>query len=676
MKIDSVRPALHDHRRPAAHLAYRPDIDGLRAIAIFSVVCFHAFPTLIGGGFVGVDVFFVISGFLITSIVLKALERGTFSFTGFYARRVTRIFPALILVMAAAGWFSWFALFPDEYERMGKHMFGGAAFSSNFFLWNEVGYFDTAAETKPLLHLWSLGIEEQFYIVWPALLFLAWKRGLSALKLTLALAGLSFLINVAGVHHYPSATFYSPASRAWELLIGALVACRASRHTRLPDLGRLALGQAGAALEPDRWRGRLGPRARDAQSMLGVALLALAFCLVAKGRSFPGWWALLPTVGAALLIGAGPDAWFNRVVLSNRVARWFGLISYPLYLWHWPLLSFAQIVESGVPAPQMRAAAVLAAIVLAWLTYRFLERPLQNWRQAAWSSAMLSLAMALVAVCGLVIFQLGGLPRRATIVENAQMQKSLIIVEDVQNAAACKKRYAFSARSQYCLLAQLDREPSVVLLGDSHAYHLVAGLTKYYSARGENLLYLGTGIPFWGKDRRNDEFQRATAPMLDLALKTASIKTVIIATALKLQTENDNIPERMRNFRDTLARFTKAGKEVIYVNDVPVLDFDPRACIRRAGIVSSKTKFDCSMSRGDFEKNTAIHDANIRSVLAGFPAVRLFSTAPYLCDARRCRAIIDGKLMYRDTNHLSYDGDLYIGQQFAREQLAHEPPKR
>lgn len=672
MKIESIRSLRQDPPPAASHLAYRPDIDGLRAMAILSVVCFHAFPNWMRGGFVGVDVFFVISGFLISSIIFKGLEQGTFSFSEFYARRVKRIFPALILVMSAAGLFSWLALFPDEYLLMGKHMFGGAAFVSNFFLWNEVGYFDTAAETKPLLHLWSLGIEEQFYIVWPLLLFFAWKRGLSALKLTLALACLSFLINVAGVHRYPSATFYSPASRAWELLIGALVAYFAARQIGAPALAARASGNAGLAHQAQAWRTRFGLGAPDLQSLAGIALLVLAFCAVTKGRSFPGWWALLPTLGAALLIGAGPHAWFNRVVLSNGVLRWFGLISYPLYLWHWPLLSFAQIIESGTPARHIRAAAVLAAILLAWLTYRFLERPLRDLKPAVFSTRALALSMALVGAGGLAVFQLAGLPNRATIVENKQMQKALIVVEDVANAAACKKRYAFSTRAQYCLLAEVERAPTIALIGDSHAYHIVAGLTKYYRERGENLLYLGTRLPFWGEHNPDDEYQAITGQMLDLALATDSVKLVVISTALKFSDDTKHID----HFRETLRRFTRAGKDVMYVYDVPELDFLPRACIKRAGVISSKTKVDCSISRDEFEKKTAQHNALVKSVLADFPMVRTFATAPYLCDERRCRAVIDGKLMYRDTHHLSYDGDLFIGRQFAREQLAQGAPKK
>jgi len=203
------------------HPAYRPDIDGLRALAVLAVVLFHAFPSLLPGGFIGVDIFFIISGFLIGSIIMGEMEQQRFSFARFYGRRVKRIFPALALVMASCLVAGWFVLFADEFKMLGRHLVAGAGFISNLLLWSEVGYFDTAADTKPLLHLWSLGIEEQFYIFWPILLMLAQRWRQRAWLWALVLGGLSFLLNVALVQRYPSATFYSPASRVWELLMAA-----------------------------------------------------------------------------------------------------------------------------------------------------------------------------------------------------------------------------------------------------------------------------------------------------------------------------------------------------------------------------------------------------------------------------------------------------------------------
>ena len=624
--------------------AYRRDIDGLRAIAVLSVVLFHAFPAWLQGGFIGVDIFFVISGFLITGILVRELGQGSFSFAHFYARRIRRIFPALVLVLGASLAFGWIALFPDEYQQLGKHTVGGAGFAANFFYWAQVGYFDTAAETKPLLHLWSLGIEEQFYIVWPVVLLLAWKLRLNLLA-TAALLGLaSFGLNVATVAHNGTAAFYNPASRAWELLIGAGLACM---HVR-------------AAQAPAR-ASKISP---NLLAWTGVVLLVAGVVLITRDRHFPGGWPLLPTLGAALLIAAGPQAWFNRVVLSNRLMVWVGLISYPLYLWHWPLLSFAQIVESGVPTPGIRSAAVGMAIALAWLTYLLVEKPLRGGHSARWKVPVLCGLMLATAGAGAYIYVKEGLPARKAVEDSVANQKALIIVEDKANAAACMKRYGFEGQYEYCLQADPSREPTVVLVGDSHAYHVVAGLMKYYTSIGENLLMLGTRFPYWGLDPNESPYQKATDPMLDLALSMPSVKTIVFSTHLRFYTE-PHVRYHVDAARNTFRRFQDAGKDIIFMSDVPRLDFDPRSCIKRAGVASSATKWPCAIPRSDWDEQITKHNIIIGQMAQEFPRIRWFQAAPALCDERECRAMIDGRLMYRDNNHLSYEGDLLIGRRFA-----------
>ena len=426
MKIDSHLPGPDAAGETALpHPGYRRDIDGLRAVAVLAVVVFHAFPAFFRGGFIGVDIFFVISGFLISSILLQSLQQGSFSFRHFYARRVKRIFPALLLVLGSCLAFGWFAMFPDELRLISKHVFGGAVFISNFQFWSEVGYFDTAAETKPLLHLWSLGIEEQFYIFWPVILLAAWRWRMNMLAVTLGLAALSFLINAAGLATHPSATFYSPASRAWELLLGAALASLALRQGAAPFGRRIAPNAIAAA---------------------GFALLALGFAIITRTDPFPGWRALLPVLGAVLIIAAGPQAWLNRVLLSNRLMVSIGLISYPLYLWHWPLLSFAQIVESHLPAAPIRGAMLALAVVLAILTYLLVERPLRR-RQGPRRVAVLSGLMVCAVAVAVVFYKMDGLPRRSAIVESAANHQALVTYEDVPNATACKKRYGLALES-------------------------------------------------------------------------------------------------------------------------------------------------------------------------------------------------------------------------------------
>jgi peptidoglycan/LPS O-acetylase OafA/YrhL len=623
-----------------AHLAYRRDIDGLRAVAVLAVVLFHAFPEWLRGGFIGVDVFFVISGFLITGILLRELQGGSFSFAGFYARRVRRIFPALLLVLAASLAFGWLALFPDEYEQLGKHVVGGAGFAANFFYWAQVGYFDTAAETKPLLHLWSLGIEEQFYILWPVILLLGWRLRANLLALAAVLAVASFSVNLFGIGHDATAAFYSPASRAWELLLGAGLACLQSR----PPARR-------SALDP------------NLLAWAGAILLAAGLALIQRTDPFPGWRALLPSAGALLLLAAGPQAWLNRTVLGNRVLVWVGLLSYPLYLWHWPLLTFARIVESSEPAPAIRAGAVLLALLLAWLTWQVLERPLRA-RGRRGSIAVLCALLAGLAAAGGYVYLNGGLPNRKPIEDSVANQKALVIVEDRANAEACKRRYGFDSMYEYCLQADPAADPTVALVGDSHAFHVVAGLTQYYRSVGENLLMLGTRHPYWGLDPAGDPYQAATQQMLELALNTPTIRTVVFSTHLRFYTAPDH-RVNVDAARETFRRLLAAGKRVIFMHDVPVLGFDPRSCIKRAGVASSATRVPCAIPRAEWDAQVAQHREVVARLAAEFPQIEWFESAAALCDDKRCSAMLDGRLMYRDANHLSYEGDLLIGRSFA-----------
>ncbi len=336
------------------HPKYRKDIDGLRTVAVMLVIGFHAFPKIVKSGFIGVDIFFVISGYLISTIIFSSLEAERFSFVEFYAKRVKRIFPALLLVLLASLVYGWYILLPDEFKQLGIHTAGGSGFVSNFILWNENGYFDNSAKTKPLLHLWSLAIEEQFYIFWPIFLYVVWKQKWNFLKVTACIAVFSFAINIYLMQTNKVADFYSPLSRFWELMTGSILAY-ISLHRK--DL-----------LE----------KFKNFQSLFGFALLFPGLFFINEGSAFPGWWALFPTLAAFFIISAGADAWLNKKLLSNKVMVWFGLISYPLYLWHWPLLVWPEITANSSLRSPKKIIAVLLSILLSWLTYRFIEQKIRH----------------------------------------------------------------------------------------------------------------------------------------------------------------------------------------------------------------------------------------------------------------------------------------------------------
>lgn len=460
------------------HPKYRADIDGLRAIAVLAVVGFHAFPNMIRGGFVGVDIFFVISGFLISTIIFSNLQSNSFSFVEFYGRRIRRIFPALLLVLTVSYVLGWFLLLPAEYGQLGKHIAGGAGFISNFLFWNESGYFDGAAESKPLLHLWSLGIEEQFYIVWPLLLWFAWRKGSDLLKVTLVIASVSFVLNIAQstVYFDSVAAFYSPQTRFWELLAGAILA-----HVKQQGVDSFA--RFGSAL-----RGRLeqavggkkpgghGQNWCSLRSALGAGLIILGVLVISRESFIPGWWAVLPTLGAVLIISAGPEAWLNRAVLSNRVLVWFGLISYPFYLWHWPLLSFARIAEGKLPSIEIRVAVVAISIALAWLTYRFVEIPLRSGKHSNGKALVLLALMIVVGYAGYNCFKRDGLGFRFPAITRELLEYKRVKFDGWGKASCSLSATQDYSAFENCLWRdEQDKKPLLLLWGDSNAEHLYAG---------------------------------------------------------------------------------------------------------------------------------------------------------------------------------------------------------
>ena len=283
------------------------------------VVLYHAFPEAMRGGFIGVDIFFVISGFLITGIIARELDQQRFSLAGFYTRRIRRIFPALLVVLCVVLGLGWFCMLPAAYAQLSADVFASAAFFANIALWLQSGYFDVESAKKPLLHLWSLGIEEQFYLFWPLILMLAARLRLSLFMLACYLGLGSFALNVVLIGSNPVATFYLPFTRAWELLAGAALAC-----------GWINLSQTAIA---SNWR-----------AGVGLFLVVSAAAFLDTYSAFPGWWAILPVFGGALLLSA-PNGWGCRHVLASPAMVWIGLISYPLYLWHWPLLVYFALIK-------------------------------------------------------------------------------------------------------------------------------------------------------------------------------------------------------------------------------------------------------------------------------------------------------------------------------------------
>ncbi len=438
--------------------AYRPDIDGLRAIAVLAVVAFHTFPSTLPSGYFGVDVFFVISGYLISRILFADLQRGRFSIGTFYARRVRRIFPALLTVLAACFVVGFRCLLADELKELGKHIAAGSVFLSNVVLWQEAGYFDKAAELKPLLHLWSLGVEEQFYIVWPLTLLALWKRPRLMLGTIALVVLVSFGLNLSQALS-ASAKFYLPFTRFWELCAGGALAYQ--HHIRP--------GQVPSPVSTFQ----------NLMAVLGVVMMTGAISLLDQHTPHLAWWSIAPTLGALLVIAAPQTAWTNRVILSQPALVAVGLISYPLYLWHWPIITFLRIQGVDTQAPAKQAIKLGVMFLLAGLTYQLVEKPIRARPRARWTLPALGSLMVLMGAAGAYVVMQDGISNRfAAEAQRLASFKYPKFREDGRKPA-CWLRAIDSADgfAPECVeRATHDSQPLVVLWGDSHAALLYPGV--------------------------------------------------------------------------------------------------------------------------------------------------------------------------------------------------------
>lgn len=647
---------------------YRPDIDGLRALAVLSVVMFHAFPSVLNGGFVGVDVFFVISGYLISSIILSTMDAGTFSFGSFYARRVNRLCPALIVVLITVYAFGWFALLPYEYETLSKHILGGLLFVSNFVLLREAGYFDVHAATKPLLHLWSLAIEEQFYIAWPLLLFAA-RRFVPKLipALILAIIAISFLSNVIMIGAAPKFAFYLPLTRAWELMVGGLLA-----YVRFQDReSRINFVHA--------------------QSTIGFILLLASLILIHEDAVFPGYWAILPVLGSIFLISAGPGGIVNRTLLANPTMILIGKISYPLYLWHWPLLSYARITEQEPPSIAMRAAAIVLAFVLAYLTYFMIERRVRSGRYILRKSSASVVIMLVIAIISGLTVQRRGLPDRAVLTGIA------VATPWQESVAASQSPCPFMVGTyKDCYLFDGKGDEDVLLLGDSHAGHLVPGIaaTKPRDLKFGAMILNGGCPPLLGLERLLKHAPIALANYGKTSVSCAKINEARIGYAvrssakvvmLSMLTTGYDTPDKKGEFRysfdgkpgprlqiianglqRTVDRLTHAGKIVILVEDNPSYKrLKVEKCLTERPLSLSSTTRVCSRSRASIVKdNLAIATLYQKAHQREPGLVLIFKTLPILCPSRICSMKINGISMYRDSGHLSVEGSKFVMRRF------------
>ena len=619
--------------------AYRPEIDGLRAIAVLPVIAFHAGFSWLSGGYVGVDVFFVISGYLITSILIAERQAGKFSIAGFYERRARRILPALFLMMATCLPLAWLWMTPLQLKSFAQSLIAVALFGSNVLFWRTTGYFDAAADEQPLLHTWSLGVEEQYYIFFPIALLLVWRFGPRHLRWTIAVAGvvsLGLCQWLLDGGHRASSFFLAP-TRAWELLVGSLLAVWMAQQ---PVLGRL----------DERWC--------TALAVLGLALIVGCAFLYTGATEFPGLHALPPTLGTALLIlFADRRTWIARL-LSLRLIVGVGLISYSAYLWHQPLFAFARVYANDEPSPALFGMLALLALGLAYLTFRFVEKPCRDRRnftrvQIFAASAVGSLLLIGLGTAGHVTDGLAeGYKARlapdervvANKIDRAVATGGLAALVDDGACRFSDRSLSEAFRARYARCAKQYGRAAIVL-GDSHAIDLHNALASVARTPFVASLSMPACRPY--QERAGCHYARFEQFARD---NRATIRTIFFTQSgeyLLLEPESFAVNEEAVAAVLTYLQRLSSYASVAWVGPQPELVAD----LRSNNLLRGKTDFRFKDQIGVVDRY--LGRANLASIayVSKFAALRL----------QPDDLLIDGEFTYSDRDHWSTHGERIFG---------------
>lgn len=626
---------------------YRPDIDGLRAVAVVPVVLFHAKLSALSGGYVGVDVFFVISGFLITRLIATEIADGRFSLLRFYERRVRRIWPAFLAVVAATALVGSALLMPTALVDLAHSVLASVLFASNILFFQQADYWDAPAHAKPLLHTWSLSVEEQFYIVFPLLLLglfrwqRAWSRKVHVVLAALALLSLVACVVATGIapgddSDARAAAFYLAPFRAWELLVGALLALNAVPPVRVPV-------------------------AREAMTVGGLVAIGLAMVVFDEHTPFPGATALIPVLGTALVIHAGGDTRAGRA-LGAAPMVFVGALSYSLYLWHWPCLVFAGLWMSEPLSTTQAMGAVGVSCVLAVLSWRFIESPFRDRvicgsRRALFAGAA---AGTIVVVAFVVAVHVGrGFPARMTAEVNALARARKDSNPDRKRCHASDKRPIVLGNA--CRYGVLQAEPTLAIWGDSFAAELAVALGHEASRRGSALLYVSHSAcpPALGLFDDRPVCARHNRDVLAGLSTQPRLNTVVLVARYEAYTALFGDAKFFAGFGGVVDALVAAGKRVVVVYPIPQPHGPVPALLatraHRGGdpheVVIARARYarDFAVARVALDQIVARHASNVGRVVPAHPA-------DLLCDAARCALMLDDDVLYFDDHHLSLRG--------------------
>lgn len=616
-------------------MKYRAEIDGLRAIAVIPVILFHAGVEFFSGGFLGVDIFFVISGYLITTLLHENLQNGDLNLRYFYERRARRLLPAILVVVLACIPFAWFWMLPSQLKDFSQSLVATNLFASNVLFWLESGYFETASEQKPLLHTWSLAVEEQFYLFFPLLLAVIWTLGKHRIIGILGfIAFLSLASSVWGGHSIPNATFFLIPFRLWELLAGA-IAAQVAMNWRL--------------------------RQSELLSTISFAAIIISLAGLQRTMQMPGLITLLPVLGTVgVILFAGSQTRVGRL-LSIKPLVAIGLISYSAYLWHQPLFAFSRIKMIEPPSQLLLVSLSFVTLGLAYLTWRWIEQPFRNPSFQMYQSTPRFLMSCLFIITlitgfGFVGHLTDGYKHRFTEALKGDVGQTTfhqIIDENYLDCepaeiAATALRWEGFLRCKQSQSGPLDW----ILLGDSHAEHLFLGLAEFLPEKNIGF-YIQNEKPYL----HVPQFQQIFSTLSDTPPATILLTMYY---APRLQQSND----LMQNFAKVIEYLKVYGHEVILLGDIPDFKADPELCKLDNGYQSFSGY--CREPKSNFDRKSASYEPVLRKLADDYGIPFIPIHAP-LCEDTHCSMVGPNTVLYRDSNHLNLLGSRLVGEYIGKQ---------
>jgi peptidoglycan/LPS O-acetylase OafA/YrhL len=630
-------------------IRYQPHIDGLRALAVLLVILHHLGDWMgLSGGYIGVDIFFVISGFLITYIVKADIDSHRFSFGNFYKRRVVRLAPAYFTVLIASSAAALVFMLPAELVNYARSVVSSVLLFANLYMWKEVGgYFGTSANTTPLLHLWSLAVEEQFYLFWPLVLVLGhrWIGPRSLLKFLLAVSVIGVIFSEWGVTRFPAAGYYLLPTRIYELAIGSVLA-----YLPATTVGKIP---------------------RTAASALGLGMIGYSAVRYSEETLFPGYAALAPVIGTALLLRWGEGGIGIGAILSSPIMAFLGRISYPAYLWHWPIIAFLHINEVAITVP-IGIAVLIATIGLAWLTYKGIELPARRFlvfpaRKLIMIGIGLPITVSLAFAFFLVSTQ--GLPSRFP--ESLNLKSAALLAHPHKARGRCNEGPpAAPLPADDCILGRPNGQVDILLVGDSHANHFsgfldelgkAAGLRGYDMTRSQTAFL--PGVDFWtpreGKPDHHENFVPRNLYISDLLMRERYRYVVLAASwsgyfrsgSMLKSGQLEGEDAFKMGMRAAIQQAQAASQKVVVLEMVPSLPRGHHACsLRNARF---KLADDCTVPLANHEAQTAGVSAFFDELRREFSDVVWINPAKIMCSDGRCATELDGVPLYKDSGHLN-----------------------